>query len=31
MVFAMVSTSLGTLTILAALAELLKYRLIDKG
>ena len=30
MVFAMVSTSLGTLTILAALAELLKYRLIGK-
>jgi predicted RND superfamily exporter protein len=31
MVFAMVSTSLGTLTILAALAELLKHRLINKG
>jgi len=31
MVFAMVSTSLGALTILAASAELLKNRLIDKG
>jgi len=31
MVFAMVSTSLGTLTILATLAELLKNRLIDQG
>jgi len=31
MVFAMLSTSLGTLTILAALAELLKHRLINKG
>jgi predicted RND superfamily exporter protein len=29
MVFAMVSTSLGTLTILSALTELLKKRLID--
>ncbi len=31
MVFAMVSTSLGTLTVLAALTELLKKRLIEKG
>jgi len=31
MVFAMVSTSLGTLTVLSALAELLKKRLIGKG
>jgi len=30
-VFAMVSTSLGTLTVLAALTELLKKRLIEKG
>ena len=30
MVFAMVSTSLGTLTVLAALAELLKKRLVEK-
>jgi hypothetical protein len=30
MVFAMVSTSLGTLTVLSALAELLKNRLIEK-
>ena len=31
MVFAMVSTSLGTLTMLSALAELLKNKLIEKG
>lgn len=31
MVFAMVSTSLGTLTVLSALAELLKNKLIEKG
>ena len=31
MVFAMVSTSIGTLTVLAALSELLKHRLIEKG
>lgn len=30
MVFAMVSTSIGTLTVLAALSELLKHRLIEK-
>ena len=30
MVFAMVSTSLGTLTVLAALAELLKEKLIER-
>jgi hypothetical protein len=30
MVFAMVSTSMGTLTLLSALAELLKRRLIEK-
>jgi predicted RND superfamily exporter protein len=31
MVFAMVSTSLGTLTVLSALAEILKNKLIEKG
>ena len=31
MIFAMVSTSLGTLTMLSALAELLKNKLIEKG
>ena len=31
MVFAMVSTSIGTLTVLAALSELLKHRLIEKA
>ena len=31
MVFAMLSTSLGTLTILSSLAEILKYRLINKN
>ncbi|MCH7613959.1 MAG: MMPL family transporter [Candidatus Marinimicrobia bacterium] len=31
MVFAMISTSLGTLTVLSALVELLKKRLIEKG
>ena len=31
MIFAMVSTSLGTLTMLSALAELLKSKLIEKG
>ena len=30
MVFAMISTSLGTLTVLAASAELLKNRLVNK-
>jgi len=30
MVFAMVSTSIGTLTVLAALSELLKHKLIEK-
>ena len=30
MVFAMISTSIGTLTVLAALSELLKHRLIEK-
>ena len=30
MVFAMVSTSLGTLTVLSALAELLKKKLVEK-
>jgi hypothetical protein len=30
MVFAMISTSLGTLTVLSALAELLKKKLIEK-
>ena len=30
MVFAMVSTSIGTLTVLAALAELLKKRLVKR-
>jgi predicted RND superfamily exporter protein len=31
MVFAMVSTSLGTLTVLSALAELLKNKLIERN
>ena len=31
MVFAMVSTSLGTLTVLSALAELLKNRLVERN
>jgi len=30
MVFAMISTSLGTLTVLSALAELLKKKLIGR-
>jgi len=30
MIFAMVSTSLGTLTVLAALAELLKKKLVER-
>jgi predicted RND superfamily exporter protein len=30
MVFAMISTSLGTLTVLAALTELLKKRIVEQ-
>jgi len=31
MVFAMISTSMGTLTLLSSIAELLKHRLIERG
>jgi len=30
-VFAMISTSMGTLTLLSSIAELLKHRLIERG